>query len=108
MIYQGENMNSTFSSDGEFTVSDLAMAQVPDIHPSWAEKDKEIGGLVGQNMIAISGGGIAAILMQETGLFTPLLLAAGLSFAAFAFMYMFLIKPHGKAKFVAFENENGP
>ena len=59
-------------------------------------------------MIAISGGGIAAILMQETGLFTPLLLAAGLSFAAFAFMYMFLIKPHGKAKFVAFENENGP
>lgn len=92
----------------------VAMAYVSDIHPSRAEKDKEIGGLVGQNMIAITGGGIAAILMQNTGLFTPLLLAAALNFAAFCFMYMFLIEPHGKGKALAFaeetseEDENGP
>ncbi len=72
----------------------VAMAYVSDVHPSRKEKSKAIGQLIGQNMIAITGGGIAAILMKGTGLFTPLLLAAGLNGAAFLFLYAFLVEPH--------------
>ena len=57
-------INGLFSST--LTVS---LAYVSDVHPSRAEKDREIGQLVGLNMLGITGGGIIAILMQETGLF---------------------------------------
>jgi len=71
----------------------VALAYVSDVHPGRAEKDREIGLLVGLNMLGITGGGIIAILMQSTGLFTPLFFGAALNAVAFIFMYIYLVEP---------------
>ena len=76
----------------------VALAYVSDVHPSPAEKTKAIGQLISQNMIGITGGGFVAILMRGVGLFTPLLLAAGLNGVAFLLLYLFLVEPHQDGK----------
>lgn len=89
----------------------VALAYVTDVHPGRTEKDQEIGLLVGLNMLGITGGGIIAILMQNTGLFTPLFFGAGLNAVALAFMYVYLVEPDGKLQFketVDEEDKVGP
>ncbi|CAB9513051.1 Major facilitator superfamily MFS_1 [Seminavis robusta] len=71
----------------------VAMAYASDVHPNRAKKDEEIGAIVGFNMIGMSGGGVVAILMENENLFSPLLVGAGVSFAALIFCFMFLIEP---------------
>lgn len=68
----------------------VAMAYVGDIFTSKKEKEKELGVLVSFFVIGNSGGGIIAILMNDSGLFAPLWVGAatlGLS-AVFTSWYM--------------------
>ena len=71
----------------------VAIAYASDVHPNRHMKDAEIGILVGCYMIGMSGGGIVAILMETTGLFSPLWVGAALNAVAFFFMYFFLLEP---------------
>ena len=71
----------------------VAMAYASDVHSNRQKKDAEIGILVGCYMIAMSGGGIVAILMESHGLFSPLWVGAGLNALAFFFMYFVLLEP---------------
>ena len=71
----------------------VALAYASDVHPSRHQKDTEIGILIGFNMIGMSGGGIAAILMEEQGLFSPLFVGSASNFIATIFMYFFMIEP---------------
>ena len=50
----------------------VALAYIGDISRNPKEKEQEFGLIVGFFMLGNSGGGIIAILMQTTGLFTPL------------------------------------
>ncbi|CAB9505238.1 tetracycline resistance protein [Seminavis robusta] len=89
----------------------VALAYVSDVHPGRAEKDGEIGQLVGLNMLGITGGGIIAILMESTGLFTPLFVGAALNAVAFAFMFLYLVEPDESLHFtetVSEEDKVGP
>lgn len=71
----------------------VAMAYASDVHPSRAKKDEEIGSLVGANMLGMSGGGVVAILMDDSNLFAPLLVAAGVCLLSFVLCFLFLIEP---------------
>ena len=51
------------------------MAYVGDVFSSKKEKEKELGILVSFFVIGNSGGGIIAILMNDAGLFAPLLVS---------------------------------
>jgi MFS family permease len=88
----------------------VALAYVSDVHPGTgrSEKDSEIGKLAGLNMLGVTGGGIVAILMQETGLFTPLFFGAALNAV---FMYIYLVEPDPSLHFeetVEEEDKVGP
>ena len=54
----------------------VALAYIGDISRNPKEKEQEFGLIVGFFMLGNSGGGIIAILMQTTGLFTPLWVGA--------------------------------
>ena len=56
----------------------VAMAYVGDVYTAKKEKGKELGILVSFYVIGNSGGGIIAILMNGSGLFSPLWVGAGL------------------------------
>ncbi|KAL3908637.1 MAG: hypothetical protein SGARI_002970 [Bacillariaceae sp.] len=89
----------------------VALAYVSDIHPNRDKKNDEIGKLLGSNMIGISGGGIIAILMQDTGLFTPLFVGAAFNFLATILMYFYLIEPNAEFHFdeeTTEEDRKGP
>lgn len=77
----------------------VALAYASDVHPSRHKKDDEIGILIGCNMIGRSGGGIAAILLESQGLFTPLLAGAALNAVATFFLYFFMIEPNENIHF---------
>jgi MFS family permease len=71
----------------------VALAYVSDIHPNRDKKNDEIGKLIGFNMMGVTGGGVVAILMQQTGLFTPLFVGAAFNFLATVILYFFLLEP---------------
>jgi len=81
-------------SQGLFAASiPVAMAYVSDVKPTRKEKDEEIGFIVAASMIGCSGGGIAAILMESQGLFTPLFLGAAMNVVAMFICIFCLIEP---------------
>ena len=91
---------ATSFANGLFcSILPVAMAYASDVHANRAKKDEEIGALVGANMLGMSGGGIVAILMEEQGLFSPLLVAAGVDALAFLMVYMWLHEPDTTFKF---------
>lgn len=71
----------------------VAMAYVSDVKPTRKEKDDEIGIIVALAMLGTSGGGIAAILMESQGLFTPLFLGAAMNVVATIFAFWCVIEP---------------
>jgi MFS family permease len=60
----------------------VAMAYVGDVYTSKKKKEQELGILVSFYVMGNSGGGIIAILMNATGLFSPLWVGAGLMVVA--------------------------
>lgn len=72
----------------------VAMAYVSDVKPTRKAKDEEIGVIVAIAMIGTSGGGVAAILLESQGLFTPLFVGAALNVLAAAAAYKFVIEPN--------------
>lgn len=71
----------------------VAMAYASDVSTNQKAKDEEIGILVGAAMLGTSGGGVAAILMEDQGLFTPLFLGAAFNILAASFAYFYMIEP---------------
>ena len=71
----------------------VTMAYVSDVKHTCQEKDNEIGVLVGLSMVGTAGGGVATILMEEQGLFTPLFVGAALNVFATVFAISFIIEP---------------
>lgn len=82
-----------------FPNSHTVHTPLPDVHVNRHKKDAEIGILIGFSMIGMSGGGIAAILMEETGLFSPLFVGAALNLVSFVFSYFFLLEPDTNIRF---------
>jgi len=77
----------------------VALAYASDVHPNRAKKDGEIGVLIGTNMIGTTGGGIIAILMENEGLFTPLLVGAAINFVAVVILFLFMVDADDKYRF---------
>jgi MFS family permease len=71
----------------------VAMAYVGDVFVSNADIQSEMSAMVGLWMLGGAGGGILAILLESTGLFTPLLLAAALMFVAAIVLSLYFIEP---------------
>eukprot|EP00934_Nitzschia_sp_Nitz4_P007181 Nitzschia sp. Nitz4//scaffold25_size161228//149956//152292//NITZ4_002456-RA/size161228-augustus-gene-0.120-mRNA-1//1//CDS//3329544664//7171//frame0 len=71
----------------------VAMAYVGDVSTSKVDKETKLGILMGSFVIGCSGGGIVAILMNDSGLFTPQLVSAGLSALAAILIIVFVIEP---------------
>ncbi|KAL3925136.1 MAG: hypothetical protein SGILL_000608 [Bacillariaceae sp.] len=71
----------------------VAMAWVGDVFTSKKEKEKQLSQLVACFVLGNSGGGIIAILMQDSGLFTPLWVGAGLCFLSAIQTFFRLIEP---------------
>jgi MFS family permease len=71
----------------------VAMAYVGDVFASNKEKQSEMSILVGLWMLGGAGGGILAILLESTGLFAPLWLAAALMFIASFALLRFFVEP---------------
>lgn len=71
----------------------VAMAYVGDIFPTKKEKEEQLGVIVGCFVIGNSGGGMIAILMENSGLFSPLWVGAGLMFISTMIISRFLIEP---------------
>ncbi|CAB9510814.1 major facilitator superfamily protein [Seminavis robusta] len=78
----------------------VAMAYVSDVKPTRAEKDAEIGNMVAFNMIGMTGGGICAILMGTSGLFTPLFIGASMNLLAGSLASFYLIEPKAMLHFL--------
>lgn len=72
----------------------VAMAYVSDVKTTRKEKDDEIGILVALSMLGATGGGIAAILMEDQGLFSPLFVGAAMNLVAFACVVFYVIEPN--------------
>lgn len=72
----------------------VAMAYVSDVNTSRQKKDSEIGILIGLFMIGAAGGGVAAILMEDQGLFAPLFVGAAMDLVAFGLVWAFMIEPN--------------
>mmetsp|Transcript_62803 Transcript_62803/g.185464 ORF Transcript_62803/g.185464 Transcript_62803/m.185464 type:complete len:510 (-) Transcript_62803:200-1729(-) len=69
------------------------MAYVGDVYTTKVEREKKLGQLVGNFVMGNSGGGMIAILMNESGLFAPLWVGAGLMFVTTALLVFLLIEP---------------
>jgi MFS family permease len=71
----------------------VAMAYVGDVFTSKTEKQNQLGVIVGIFVMGNAGGGIIAILMAESGLFSPLWVGAGLMFVSSILVAKLLINP---------------
>lgn len=86
----------------------VGMAYASDVNHLRVKKDAEIGILVACYMIGMTGGGIAAILMQDFGLFTPLFVAAVLNALGAIGLVFFMIEPRKDLHAGAEEQERTP
>mmetsp|Transcript_1212 Transcript_1212/g.2317 ORF Transcript_1212/g.2317 Transcript_1212/m.2317 type:complete len:705 (-) Transcript_1212:1035-3149(-) len=71
----------------------VGMAYVGDIEPSKKKKDEMLGALVGMFVLGNSGGGIIAVLMNDSGLFAPLWVGAGIMVIAAITTHVYMIEP---------------
>jgi MFS family permease len=71
----------------------IAMAYVGDVFTSKTEKGRQLSIIVANYVMGNSGGGIIAILMQDSGLFAPLWVGAGLMFLSAISISIWLIEP---------------
>mmetsp|Transcript_14891 Transcript_14891/g.41144 ORF Transcript_14891/g.41144 Transcript_14891/m.41144 type:complete len:706 (-) Transcript_14891:285-2402(-) len=71
----------------------VAMAYIGDVFTSNKEKSDRLGVVVGCFVLGNAGGGIFAILMGDSGLFTPLLLGAGFMALSYVLSDWYLIEP---------------
>lgn len=71
----------------------ISLAYVGDVYTSEREKQEQLSALIAFSMLGQSGGGIIAILMDSTGLFTPLWAGVGVQFLALLVMFKWLIEP---------------
>jgi MFS family permease len=71
----------------------IAMAYIGDVFTSKTEKGRQLSIIVANYVIGNSGGGIIAILMQDSGLFAPLWVGAGLMFLSAISISIWLIEP---------------
>jgi len=69
------------------------MAYVGDVFTNRQEKENQLGVVVGCFVMGNSGGGVIAILMQNSGLFAPLWVGAGLMLIASVLVSWYLIEP---------------
>lgn len=85
----------------------IGMAYIGDVfNTDQIEKEKELGMLVGNFVLGNAGGGMIAILMNESGLFSPLWVGSGLMVVSSVLIAKFLIEP-GDAKLVAEQQAGG-
>lgn len=77
----------------------VAMAYIGDIFENKAEKEKQLGILVGVFVLGNSGGGVIAILMENSGLFAPLWVGAAITGIASVLIAWYLIEP-GDARLI--------
>eukprot|EP00536_Pseudo-nitzschia_multiseries_P004817 jgi/Psemu1/189075/e_gw1.84.76.1 len=71
----------------------IGMAYIGDIYTNKIEKEKELGILVGHFVLGNAGGGMIAILMNGSGLFSPLWVGAGLMVISSVMVVRFFIDP---------------
>ena len=71
----------------------VANAYASDVAQTRSEKDALIGSLVAISMLGGTGGGIIAIAMSTTGLFSPLLVSGSMCLLAAIYGYFFLVEP---------------
>ena len=83
----------------------VAMAYVGDIYTSKIEKEKQLGQMVGTFVLGNAGGGMIAILMNNSGLFSPLWVGAGLMAVSSVLIAKFLIEP-GDARLMDNEKDS--
>jgi len=72
----------------------VGMAYVSDVYTTKQEKSDQLGVIVAYFVLGNSGGGILAILMKSTGLFTPLLLGAALIWLSCFVLTKYMIEQH--------------
>mmetsp|Transcript_33746 Transcript_33746/g.81590 ORF Transcript_33746/g.81590 Transcript_33746/m.81590 type:complete len:699 (-) Transcript_33746:117-2213(-) len=71
----------------------VGMAYIGDVEPSKKKKDEMLGVMVGCFVLGNSGGGIIAVLMNDSGLFAPLWVGAGLMLIAVIITHVYMIEP---------------
>jgi hypothetical protein len=71
----------------------VAMAYIGDVFTSKKQKETELGIIVSCFVMGNSGGGIIAILMNDSGLFSPLWVGSGVMFLAALVLLRFFIEP---------------
>lgn len=83
----------------------VGMAYVSDVYTTKKEKSDQLGVIVAYFVLGNSGGGVLAILMESTGLFTPLLLGTALIWFSCFILTRYMIEqkdvkmlPIGKGK----------
>lgn len=71
----------------------VSLAYASDVFVDRKQKEAELAIIVSLFVIGLSGGGIIAILMQSSGLFSALWVAAGIQFLATAVVAIYTIEP---------------
>lgn len=71
----------------------IAMAYVGDVYTDRLEKESKLGSIVGCFVMGNSGGGVIAILMENSGLFAPLWIGAALMLLSSLCVSWYLIEP---------------
>jgi len=71
----------------------VGMAYIGDVEQNKKKKDEMLGILVGCFVLGNSGGGIIAVLMNDSGLFAPLWVGAGLMVIAAIVTHVYMIEP---------------
>jgi MFS family permease len=72
----------------------IAIAYASDVHTDRTTKDAAIGLGIAVNMLGKTGGSVIATLMAKSGLFTPLLVGAGMVLAAGVLVVLFMVEPN--------------
>ena len=85
----------------------VGMAYIGDVGTAKKEKDEMLGVLVGCFVMGNSGGGIIAVLMNDAGLFSPLLVGAGMMVIAAIVTHIYMIEP-GDARLKQIAGGIGP
>ena len=83
----------------------VAMAYVGDVFTTKKEKQDALSVIVGYYVLGNSGGGIFAILMNDSGLFTPLFLGAAFVLVSFVLNIWYLIEPRPGATYTPIAND---
>jgi len=82
------------------------MAYIGNIYTNKVEKEKQLGVLVGSFVLGNAGGGVIAIMMNASGLFSPLWIGAGLMVLSSVMIVKFFIEP-GDARLIDDDEKDG-